>query len=274
MSKLLTRIISGLAFGILTFASIYFGYLSASIYLGVVMIICVLEFSKIQSNKKFWPIYLSLVVYSIAYFSFLEDFKETSSIRYLSYTLSISVMIGLVFLLYSKSKAKLNRLISTSISLIYLTLPFSLALGLGFINDATTYNPTYLLAIFIMLWFNDSFAFFVGKKLGRTPLAPKISPKKTVEGLIGGMLFTMLAAFILSIFFTEINAVEWTVLGFLVSISGVLGDLLESFFKRKAGVKDSGNSIPGHGGFLDRLDSFIFTVPVAFIYLKIIFYVS
>ena len=127
-----------------------------------------------------------------------------------------------------------------------------------------------IFAIFLLLWSNDSFAFLIGKNIGRTPLAPKISPKKTVEGFVGGVISTVLMATLLSFFDSSLSPFEWTFLALITSVMGVIGDLLESFFKRKAGVKDSGNIILGHGGFLDRLDSFILAAPFAYVYLTLI----
>jgi phosphatidate cytidylyltransferase len=111
----------------------------------------------------------------------------------------------------------------------------------------------------------------IGKNIGKTPLAPKISPNKTVEGFIGGLISTVVTSIGISFFYPEISVLNWIVLALIVSIFGVLGDLLESYFKRKAGVKDSANAIPGHGGFLDRLDSFILAAPFTYLFLTYIF---
>ena len=113
--------------------------------------------------------------------------------------------------------------------------------------------------------------FLVGKNLGKHKLLERISPNKTIEGFIGGMIFTFGVSIILANQFGQIlSIIQWVVIAGIVSIFGVLGDLIESMFKRQAGVKDSSNLIPGHGGFLDRLDSAIFSAPFIFIYLQLV----
>jgi phosphatidate cytidylyltransferase len=131
------------------------------------------------------------------------------------------------------------------------------------------YNTFILLAVFLLMWANDSFAYLIGKNFGKNKLFEKISPKKTVEGFLGGFIFTIITGIVLSFFSNLINFYHWVVLGMLVSIFGTLGDLVQSKFKRKADVKDSGNILPGHGGVFDRMDSIIFssTFALGFLFL-------
>jgi phosphatidate cytidylyltransferase len=137
-----------------------------------------------------------------------------------------------------------------------------------------SFNPKIIIGIFVLLWVNDTFAYLIGKNFGKHKLFEKVSPKKTIEGFVGGFIFTIIASFIISYFFDFLSPFEWFIIALIVGIFGNLGDLIESKFKRIAGVKDSGKIMPGHGGLLDRLDSFIFVVPYTFIYLKILPYVS
>lgn len=127
-----------------------------------------------------------------------------------------------------------------------------------------------LIGFFIILWCNDVFAYLVGSAIGKTKLAVNISPKKTWEGTIGGIVLSMVSAFLISKYFFSLDVVNWLVLGLLISIFATLGDLLESKFKRQAGIKDSGNILPGHGGVLDRFDGMILAAPVVYIYLSIV----
>ena len=113
-----------------------------------------------------------------------------------------------------------------------------------------------LLGIFILLWASDVTAYLVGSTIGRTKLAVHISPGKTVEGVVGGLLGAMLTAWVLSMWLTDLPLGDWMVIGALVSVFGLIGDLIQSMVKRYYGAKDSGNWIPGHGGFWDRFDSF------------------
>lgn len=122
--------------------------------------------------------------------------------------------------------------------------------------------------LFLVTWANDTAAYYVGTFWGRHQMAPRISPKKTWEGAIGGVLGSVAAAFACRAWFLDsLSATDAAALGLLVGVMAPLGDLCESVLKRSAGVKDSGGIIPGHGGVLDRMDSLIFTAPVLYYYL-------
>jgi phosphatidate cytidylyltransferase len=139
------------------------------------------------------------------------------------------------------------------------------------------YNPKILISIFILIWTNDSFAYIVGKSIGKTKLFERISPKKTIEGSIGGIVFSVIAGYLISKYYIQIaerNIFIWIIIALIVGFFGTIGDLIESKFKRLAGVKDSGKIMPGHGGVLDRLDSVIFVAPIVFLFYQILNYVS
>lgn len=122
-----------------------------------------------------------------------------------------------------------------------------------------------------MIWCNDTFAYICGKFLGKHKLYEKISPKKTIEGFIGGLFFTQIAALILFKYINIQSSVFfWIFIGLTVSVIGTIGDLVESKYKRQAGIKDSGSIMPGHGGILDRLDSILFAAPFLFLIYKLI----
>lgn len=152
-------------------------------------------------------------------------------------------------------------------TVVYLALPFGFALGLP---KFSTLEPekTFTLEVFmlfVLIWSSDTFAYLTGKFFGKHKMAPKISPKKTWEGFAGGVVLTLVLGFFVEHYFPELRG-NWMVVGLLVSIFAPLGDLVESQLKRSFAVKDSGNIIPGHGGVLDRLDSFIICAPVIYLY--------
>jgi phosphatidate cytidylyltransferase len=121
--------------------------------------------------------------------------------------------------------------------------------------------------LLLVVWLGDAGAYYVGKSLGRRKLSPRISPKKTVEGLIGGIAASIITALVIHFtFFKELPLIHTIIAGVILSIAGVIGDLAESMWKRSAAVKDSGTLIPGHGGFLDRFDSIFFTAPILYSY--------
>lgn len=150
-------------------------------------------------------------------------------------------------------------------AVIYAVLPFGFALGLpqvSFMEGGFSKEVFYL---FILIWSSDTFAYIAGRLFGKHKMAPKISPKKTWEGFAGGVLLTLVLSFFIQSYSEEMRG-NWIVVGVLVAVFAPLGDLVESQLKRSFGVKDSGNIIPGHGGILDRLDSFIICVPVVYLY--------
>ncbi|HYC62571.1 MAG TPA: phosphatidate cytidylyltransferase [Thermoanaerobaculia bacterium] len=125
--------------------------------------------------------------------------------------------------------------------------------------------------LLLVVWLGDSGAYYVGKQFGKRKLSPRISPKKTVEGLIGGITASVITALVIHFtFFPELPLIHAIIAGVLLSIAGVIGDLAESMWKRSAAVKDSGTLIPGHGGFLDRFDSILFTAPILYCYWTLI----
>ena len=139
-------------------------------------------------------------------------------------------------------------------------------------DDASPWYPRYApvpLGIILLVWANDTFAYFAGSLFGKHKIAPEISPKKSWEGFAGGLIFALLTGYLLSGFYPYLNPVQWLMMASLVSVFGTTGDFFESWLKRKAGVKDSGNLLPGHGGFLDRFDALIFCLPFITIYLML-----
>jgi phosphatidate cytidylyltransferase len=141
-------------------------------------------------------------------------------------------------------------------------------------NYQNQFTPLLLLGSFILVWVNDSFAYLVGKNFGKQKLFPRISPKKTVEGFLGGLFFSCIASYFIARLTDTLDFSNWLILSIIISVLGTLGDLIESKFKRQANVKDSGVLMPGHGGLLDRLDSIIFASPFIYLFLRIISYVS
>lgn len=152
-------------------------------------------------------------------------------------------------------------------TVVYLALPFGFALGLPKFStlDPSKSFTLEVFMLFVLIWSSDTFAYLTGKFFGKHKMAPRISPKKTWEGFAGGVVLTLVLGFFVEQYFPELRG-NWMIVGFLVSVFAPLGDLVESQLKRSFAVKDSGNIIPGHGGILDRLDSFIICAPVIYLY--------
>lgn len=154
------------------------------------------------------------------------------------------------------------------LALIYVGIPFALLADIAQINH--NYSDWRIFGLLLLNWMNDTFAYLTGYFIGKTPFFPRISPKKTWEGTLGGVFFTFLFAWGLSNWMNCYTETQWLIIAAVVAVFGTLGDLVESMLKRSVGVKDSGAILPGHGGFLDRFDSFIVLVPFVWITLQLI----
>ena len=168
---------------------------------------------------------------------------------------------------------KLRKGKSKVYACVYVLLPFFLIHFFGEIeshNLNSVFDPSIILLMFILTWTFDTFAYLFGVRFGKTRIMPSVSPKKSWEGFAGGFVFTVLASLITTHYFLEVDNSIALVMSLFLPFTATLGDFTESYFKRKAGVKDSGNFIPGHGGMLDRMDAFMITIPVLYIYLNII----
>lgn len=296
MNETLKRAISGAIYILLLLASILFSTESFYILFGVFLVIAVYEFCNLIQIHKVFPLVLASFFYSIITLissykiqtlSFLKknlnlilDFSVNNdmiNIILLAITLVVSIKC-IIFLFYDNIQK-----ISTSSKYLYLIgyiiLPFVFITKISF--GVKSYNPKIIIGLFILIWTNDTFAYIVGKSIGKHKLLERISPKKTIEGFIGGIVFAVFAGYLISKLyikaspkFSEKSILIWCVIALIVGILGTIGDLIESKFKRIAGVKDSGKIMPGHGGILDRLDSVIFVAPFVFLFYQILNYVS
>lgn len=187
----------------------------------------------------------------------------------------------LIFLLYSyikelyiKNPNPIVNLGATMLSQMYIVLPLSLINVLAF-KDFACFDgeaPYYAipLAIYVFIWANDTGAYLVGSLIGRHRLFPRISPKKSWEGSVGGALLTVGCGVAVAQFCSFMNVWQWIGMALVVVVFGTFGDLTESMIKRHLGIKDSGNMLPGHGGILDRLDSMLFAIPAVMVYIYVL----
>lgn len=175
--------------------------------------------------------------------------------------LTLFIVGRLCLAVFDKSEDAWGSAAKSFLGIIYIGLPLS---ALNFFA-LPQINFWYVLMTFILIWVNDTGAFCVGSTLGRRRLCERLSPKKSWEGFYGGLLFCIIAG-ILYAAFSDSSIVAWAIYGAVVSGMATIGDLFESMIKRLAGVKDSGNLIPGHGGVLDRIDSLLFVIPAAIVY--------
>lgn len=268
MRHLLKRSFSGIIYVLLFISAILVSRESYVILTAIFGFLCIWEFTKMIALKN----YASYIFYAFVLFLMLQRQESYATVLVLAITILSSLF--LVYQLFAKKqitfstdRAKLGVTIRYVIfSMCFLVLlPFHKnALGQ---ND---FHPYLMISILSIIWINDSFAFFIGKNFGANKLFPSVSPKKTIEGFLGGLTFSLIAALLISKFNLEFSMINWLVIGVIVSVVGTIGDLVESKFKRQAKIKDSGNIMPGHGGILDRLDSLLFAAPFVYLYINFI----
>lgn len=182
----------------------------------------------------------------------------------------ISPLLSMIFFikLYKKKDLKpFTNIGFTFLGIIYVALPFALMVVTAMRGGK--YNYEIVLGSLLLLWASDIGGYFAGTKFGRRKLFERISPKKSWEGAMGSAAFAALVAFVLGLFFRTFEPWKWYCIGAIIVVVGTYGDLVESLFKRSIAIKDSGSSIPGHGGFLDRFDGLLLSAPFIVTFLKL-----
>ena len=167
------------------------------------------------------------------------------------------ILFFLILLLSLYEMYKLRKGKTSFMSYLYVIIPLSL------IHQIDT---ELILFMFILTWTFDTFAYLVGVKFGKHKILPSVSPRKSWEGFFGGFTFTIIASYLTYIYFDFESFKLPLIISIILPFTATIGDFTESYYKRQAGVKDSGNFIPGHGGILDRMDAFMITIPILFIY--------
>jgi len=168
---------------------------------------------------------------------------------------------------------KLRKGKTKVLAFLYVLIPFFIIQLFGMTDHDypnSPFDPSLILLMFVLTWTFDTFAYLFGVKFGKTKIMPSVSPKKSWEGFVGGFIFTIISAYLTVSYFPSIELNHAIVISLFLPFTATLGDFIESHYKRQAGVKDSGDFIPGHGGMLDRMDAFMITIPVLYIYLHII----
>ena len=168
---------------------------------------------------------------------------------------------------------KLRKGKTKVLAFLYVLIPFFIIQLFGMTDHDypnSPFDPSLILLMFVLTWTFDTFAYLFGVRFGKTKIMPSVSPKKSWEGFAGGFFFTVIVSLITTHYFLAVENSIALVISLFLPFTATLGDFIESHYKRQAGVKDSGDFIPGHGGMLDRMDAFMITIPVLYIYLHII----
>jgi phosphatidate cytidylyltransferase len=179
----------------------------------------------------------------------------------------LPVILSTVFIqeLFKKSATPFHNIAYTFLGLLFTIMPFTFFHALAYLKGDFSFHIP--MGFLLMLWSNDTGAYLAGRAFGRTKLFERHSPKKTVEGFIGGVVIAAVVGYILSMYYVELNWKQWVSVAILISTFGTLGDLVESMLKRSLNVKDSGGILPGHGGLLDRFDGLLIAAPIVYSYL-------
>lgn len=274
MNNSILRLITGWIFGLIALACIILGGLPLLLLLSVIIFLASKEFVHILEHKGFFPS-LKVILVADIIFAVLAYFNCFSLVP-LAFT--VGTMIAFMWVLFRGKQPYIANVATTIVGFVYsgwfpLHLLFLRDLGshntssiqMIFKTDFMNAGLGYVIFMFLLVIITDVGCYYFGRKFGKHKLAPVISPNKTIEGSIGGAICALVGGFIIA-YFIKLPWYHALIAGLLVTGFAQIGDLCESLLKRDAGVKDSGNLLPGHGGFLDRTDSYVFTIPVIYYY--------
>ncbi len=268
-SNLQKRTITGSIFILILTGSILAGYIPFICVFSLITAMMLYEFYKLSNDNQNTSINTYFHSIAGALFFVISSGKLTFIDNRMMLTIGSAYLIILFTAeLFKKAENPVKNWAYIILGQIYITLPLILLCLLG--SSHGEYNPHLILGLFILIWLNDSGAYVVGSTIGKHKLFPRVSPKKTWEGFIGGVVVAMIGGYVLSVYMPELQTWQWIAFGGTVSVFATLGDLNESLLKRTMGVKDSGNILPGHGGMLDRLDSVLLACPAILFLLSII----
>ena len=280
MKNLLIRAASGVVlFGVVLGAILWSKWSFAALLLAII-VGGQIEFYRMAQKAGYWPqramgVASGILIFIVA-FAMMWLFDKSSDLdsRYLMITgglvLYIILLLPLMFIceLFRKSATPIANIATSLMGVIYVAMPLSLLLFIPLLLGGGEWKPWTLLFYIFIIWANDVFAYLFGITLGKHRLFERISPKKSWEGFVGGLIGAMGMGYLAATIMGG-DHIEWIGMALIAAITGVFGDLVESLFKRSVDVKDSGQVIPGHGGWLDRFDALLLSVPFAFIYLVI-----
>lgn len=274
MKNLAVRTMSGLVLAAVVLGAIAWSQWSFGALLLVLLAVGMLEFYALagkqgNSPQKIVGLVAGIVLFVLNFAFVSEDIEILGSARQ-AYGCGLAFLLLLLpamFIceLYRRNENPAAGIGTTMMGVCYVALPLSLMCYIPMVGS-DTWNPWVMIAYIFIIWANDVFAYLVGMSIGRHRLCERLSPKKSWEGFFGGLagavVMGVVAAKVL-----DAHIWVWAGLALVAAVSGVLGDLVESMFKRAAGVKDSGKLIPGHGGVLDRFDAMLLSAPFVFVYM-------
>ena len=281
-NNLLTRVVVAFVFAPLIIYITLLGKLPFLILIEVLIILGLWEFFRLSEAKNSEIPKIPLIV--LGAFLGLSAYLWGERV-FLFFILGILYLSALILVIKGKTEGAISNLALSLLGFFYVAGLFSYLILLRemspesisnrFASLTTSYKMggVWIVYLLLCIWSCDTFAYFIGAPLGKHPLSPRVSPKKTVEGFLGGILGAIAAAFFSHfVFFSSAQLKDLLIISLIVAFVGQVGDLTESLFKRDAQFKDTSNIIPGHGGILDRFDSLLFVSPLVYYYLKFMVY--
>jgi phosphatidate cytidylyltransferase len=257
----LKRFISALVWAPLLLGLSYLGGVYIAVLVSILTILALLEFLNIVKHLRIKVWYTLVIIFTVIWLlNMFIGYKEWMMPILICWLIIIFGRLAMQYPEVNLEEASYNLL-----GMIYPVAFFSYLYLLRQLPQGIIWT----FFVFFLVWSTDTFAYLIGKGFGRNPLAPKVSPNKTVEGSVGGLLGCLIVGLIFRFWMSEVSFLHTIILSLIVGIVGQIGDLFESSLKRSAGIKDSGTLIPGHGGILDRSDSLIFVLPIIYYYIVI-----
>jgi len=266
LNEFRTRTVWGFLYVVVLLGAILLGPYTFAVLFLILSVLVLREFYSLCRIAGFSPqVYPGLIAGTAIFIISFFVARQTFTYKAFDYLIPFIYAFP-VYELFRKKKNTFANIALTGFGIIYVTVPFSMLNFLAFpeFEGFTVYNYGLLISLFVFVWAGDSGAYIFGVRFGRHKLFERISPKKTWEGLLGGVITAIAIAWILNFLFPQYNIVLLIVMAVVVVLSGTLGDLVESMLKRSIGVKDSGRFMPGHGGLLDRFDSILLASPVIY----------
>lgn len=250
--------------------ALYFSVWSYAALMSIVLLLAHVELHKIfkiqRCENKCSPLYLPLSLIT-GLSTFLGSLFIISGQLNPAYALLFIPLLFLPFVieLWADSDQPVRNIAFQLFAFVYISLPLVL-LNFIVIDQLGDYRALLVMGIILLVWANDAAAYMVGSMIGKNKLFERISPKKTREGSIGGVVGTLIAAMLIYLVFNIYTWQDWLYMALILSITASFGDLIQSLFKRSVKIKDTGTLFPGHGGVLDRFDAFFFAIPFVLIY--------
>ncbi len=271
MRNLAVRTATGVVLAIVMLGAVWHSQWSFGLFLLAITLGGVREFYNMSQAKGVEVQFYSGYVAAATIFAIGFDYFYNNSALNIPLILLLITVVPTIFIieLFKSTDRPLTNIAATILGFTYVAVPLAMLAGVPLMISGGAWNPWVMILYIVIIWSNDSFAYLVGVTCGRHKLNEKISPKKSWEGFYGGVVGAILLSALVAYLFDG-QYVKWVGIGFITSIVGCLGDLIESMFKRTCGVKDSGSLLPGHGGWLDRFDGFIFSAPYVMVYLMLV----